>query len=160
MGIDHQALWERSGLVPPDGKHNAATLERASLRTDFDPPKLITEWSSGEFAWESWNRFDTTGTPYTRDLLVGLGIKRTRSDDELEAALEALVGHTFEVRTTSQQGSQGDRWFVNTYVDGVSADRLPAPGPDLPTGDGASPEQLDAEPAHVSPNPADDDIPF
>jgi hypothetical protein len=107
---------------PPDG-HRQARLDRAALVDTQNGERLVTEWSdatNGGLAWTSWNRFDTSGLQYTRELLAGLGIDTARltDDDVLIASLNAVTGRTYDVRTASQQGSQGDRWFTSTYVDG------------------------------------------
>lgn len=139
--IDYEAL--RGGVVTgvPDNGSHTARLERAKLWEGDKGSQLITEWSNDKnVMWTSWNRFDANGLPYTQDLLDGLGIDRSKitDDDKLEAALNEAEGRMYSVRTDSKQGSQGDRWFINTYVDGpavaeqpelpVDAEGLPKPG--------------------------------
>jgi hypothetical protein len=122
--INYAALSGRPAVAdhPPDGARQAR-LDRAALVDTQNGERLVTEWSDATgngLAWTSWNRFDTTGLPYTRDLLTGLEIDvaKLTDDDVLTAGLNAVTGRTYEVHTSSQQGSQGDRWFTSTYVDG------------------------------------------
>jgi hypothetical protein len=123
--INYEAL--RTGAstvqVPADGTHQA-TLDRAALVSTDKGERLVTEWTDidGTVGWTSWNRFDTTGMSYTRELLQGLGIDlNTVTDDTaLTDALDQASHHVYQVRTSSQKGSQGDRWFTSTYVDGQS----------------------------------------
>ena len=147
MAIDYEALRGDSagGVVPDDGTHTAR-LERAVLRDTANGERLITDWSSEECSlWTSWNRFDPQGLPYTQQLLDGLGIDRKKitADDELSEALERVEGATFQVRTESRQGSQGDRWFTSTYIEQVIAGRqeqlsdIPADTAGLPERDAA-----------------------
>jgi hypothetical protein len=58
--------------------------------------------------------------PYTKDLLTGLGldVPKLTDLDILTASLDAVVGRVYDVRTSSQQGKQGGKWFIDTYVDG------------------------------------------
>ena len=124
MPINFDALRTGAGMaqVPADG-HHQATLDRAKVYEGDKGTSLITEWmtADGSAAWTSWNRFDQTGMEYTRDLLLGLGVNfdAINSEQELEDFLaNHSVGHMFDVKTQSRQGSQGDKWFTNTYVDG------------------------------------------
>jgi hypothetical protein len=123
MPIDFAALRGEitTSQVPVDGKHQAR-LDRAALVDTQKGERLVTEWSENGVAWTSWNRFDTTGLLFTRDLLTGLGvdIAKVTDDGALTAGLDAVTGHTFEVRTHSNRGMQGDRWFTTTYVDGYA----------------------------------------
>ena len=91
------------------------------LRDTRNGECLVTEWAdeTQNVQWESWNRFDTNGLGWTRELLLGLEIDLATITDtnELEFALAQRVGQLWDVTTKSNQGSQGDRWFVNTYVE-------------------------------------------
>jgi hypothetical protein len=122
MPINYEALRNGSATaeVPADGNHQAR-LERAALVDTARGERLVTEWATINplQQWTSWNRFDTAGLAFTRDLLTGLGIlDDVTSDTALANALERVTGQTFEVRTQSNKGAQGDRWFTHTYVDG------------------------------------------
>lgn len=120
MPVDYEAL--RSGAstgVPEDGAHTAR-LERARLYEGEKGSQLITEWSESGLWWTSWNRFDGQGMPFTQALLDGLGVDRSTltDDDAFEDALAQAQGALYLVTTSAKQGNQGDRWFINTYVDG------------------------------------------
>ena len=152
MTVDYEAL--RAGVssgVPDNGAHTAR-LERAKLWEGDSGSKLITEWSEDGLFWTSWNQFEGQGMQYTQELLDGLGVDRSTitNDDEFEAALNEVEGILYLVHTDAKQGNQGDRWFINTYVDG----RAVPTQPDLLT----DTEDL---PAVGSPAGAqDDDVPF
>jgi hypothetical protein len=127
MPIDFDALRGDSADagVPADGVHTAR-LERVVLRETANGERLITDWSSEECSlWTSWNRFDPQGMSYTQDLLDGLGIDRKQmtTEDGLSDALATKEGGTYQVRTSSQKGSQGDRWFTSTYIEQAIAGR-------------------------------------
>jgi hypothetical protein len=158
MPINYNALREGAVTteVPPDGGMQA-TLDRAALVETSNGERVVTEWTSadGRYGWTSWNRFDTTGLIYTRELLQGLGVDLSvlMNDDDLKSQLQAVEGGVFNVRLASQKGSQGDRWFTSTYVDGRSAGvqetlDVPMEDSDLP------------EPGEVVTVPDDEDIPF
>ena len=125
MPIDFDQLRGDNTTVdhPNDGAHQAR-LHRAVLRDTRNGECLVTEWAdeTQNVQWESWNRFDTNGLAWTRELLLGLKIDLATITDtnELEFALAQRVGQLWDVTTKSNQGSQGDRWFVNTYVNGKS----------------------------------------
>jgi hypothetical protein len=160
--IDFEALRGEKELsgVPDDGIHTAR-LERAVLKETDKGDRVITEWSSDRCPhWASWNRFDEQGLPYTQQLLDGLGIDRKvmTSDDELSQALEKIEGGTYQVRTESRKGSQGDRWFTSTYIEQAIAgrqetlDELAADTRGLP--------ERDAAPAAAGDIFGDDSVPF
>lgn len=122
--IDYGALRGDGGEpeLPEDGDR-VAVLDRAALVDTANGERLVTEWRDlhkSNIQWQSWNRFDTTGMSYTRDLLRGLGvnISTVTDDDDLNRELFDVTGLTFKVHTTSQMGSRGDRVFVSTYADG------------------------------------------
>lgn len=112
--------------VPEDGLHTAR-LERAVLQDTAKGPRLITEWSDeNNLMWTSWNRFtaDQYGMPKTQELLDGLGVDRSKlTDENFGDELATVEGGTYQVRTTSQQGSQGDRWFTETTIEQPIAGR-------------------------------------
>ena len=123
MPIDFDAL-RGDGLpeTPDDGEH-IALLMRAVVVDTQNGERLVTEWKAvGEenVAWDSWNRFDTSGMSFTRDLLIGLGInlKSLNDIDQLGAELDQCVNYKWRVSTSSSMGNRGDRVFVNTYVTG------------------------------------------
>jgi hypothetical protein len=118
--VDYEAL--RGGVstgVPDNGSHTAR-LERAALVETDKGSNLVTEWSEDGLWWTSWNRFNAQALPFTQALLDGLGVDRQKitNDDEFETALSDVQGILYLVHTDSKQGSQSDRWFINTYVDG------------------------------------------
>jgi hypothetical protein len=132
MPIDYNHLNSGSSEVEPpsDGSHTAM-LERASLVDTRSGEQVVTEWRDAQrdtVWWQSWNRFDTNGFQYTRELLIGLGVPLGKAssdglplvmdDDGLTRALEIAVGGMFDVRTQSRQGD--GRVFVNTYVNGLT----------------------------------------
>lgn len=138
--IDYQALRSGTTAHPPDGAH-VAVLNRAKLVDTSNGERLVTEWQTQDDAhyWDSWNRFDGTGISYTQELLQGLGIDlaAVKDDDSLTEQLSRVEGGVFEVRTQSNQGSQGDRWFTNTYVDARAGELVPQ---DVPIDTGGLPE--------------------
>jgi len=150
--VDYEAL--RGGVttgVPDNGAHTAR-LERAALIETDKGSNLVTEWSEDGLWWTSWNRFDGQGLPFTQQLLDSLGVDRSTitDDDELEQALSQAQGVLYLVHTDSKQGSKGDRWFINTYVDGRAVptqDELPVDTEGLPDVDGPG-------------APAETDVPF
>jgi hypothetical protein len=126
MPIDYGALRGEVGTpdIPDDGDH-IAYLDRAALVDTANGERLVTEWRDvfkPLIQWTSWNRFDSTGMSYTRDLLAGLGVdlSTVTEDDELIRELSVAQGGAYRVRTTSQMGSRGDRVFISTYVDGTA----------------------------------------
>lgn len=121
MPIDYAALQGDGAGTPDDGDH-IALLERAVIVDTQNGERLVTEWRAptDKAAWQSWNRFDVSGMSWTRDLLIGLGVdlKVVTDDDAMSDALNRVVNRYWRVHTTSQTGSQGDRVFVTTYVNG------------------------------------------
>ena len=103
--------------IPADGDH-IARLERAVVVDTKRGEQIVTEWSNqANVMWTSWNRFDSSGMPYTQDLLDGLGIDRRKvTEDSLSDELARCEGGTYQVSTEANEGSQGGRWFINTYV--------------------------------------------
>ena len=125
MPIDFDALRGEGGEpeLPEDGDH-VAVLERAAIVDTRNGERLVTEWRDavvGQITWQSWNRFDTTGMSYTRELMIGLGVdlSAVTDTDALEQGLYERVNGMYSVRTTSQMGSGGDRIFITTYVNGA-----------------------------------------
>lgn len=122
MPIDFDALWGSGDVQTPDDGEHIALLERAALVDTKKGEQLVTEWRAPteKAAWQSWNRFDTSGMSYTRDLLLALGVspRSAMDDDALASELDRCVNQWWRVTTTSQMGSQGDRVFVTTYVNG------------------------------------------
>jgi hypothetical protein len=116
-----QLRGESAPAIPKDGDHQA-TLDRAKIVDTQNGERLVTEWTTadGNVDWVSWNRFDTSGIEYTRELLLGLGVDLSAiiDDDSLRDQLEGAEGYVYNVRTKSQKGSQGDRWFTSTYATG------------------------------------------
>jgi hypothetical protein len=162
MPINYEALrtGDTSAQLPADGSHTAI-LQRAALVTTNNGERLVTEWSdtTNGAAWTSWNRFDETGLSYTIELLDHLGVDRAAvadagDDDAFQAALDAVTGGAYDVRTTSQTGSRGDRVFVTTYVDARSQGVVQRLTDDIPVDTTDLPQQPAA--ATV----AEDDIPF
>lgn len=166
MPIDYRQLKETRGTdVPPDGERTAR-LERGKLvETKYGSTRLVTEWSAGDLWWQSWNQFDGQGLAFTQDLLDGLGVDRSKltDDDQLTAELAAAEGHKYRVKTKSNRGSQGDRWFTSTYIQstvsvlrtGLLSGAVPKDDPDIPfdTNDFV-------EPPKTGGLFDDDDIPF
>jgi hypothetical protein len=115
--------------VPVDGVHKARLERAVVVTTKNGDERLVTEWSNeSNVMWTSWNRFDAQGLPYTQDLLDGLGIDRKSLTDEVQLGneLASLEGGTWTVTTESNQGSQGDRWFTSTYVEGKADPQVAA----------------------------------
>ncbi len=163
--INYDAL--RTGVdtavqVPEDGKHQAQ-LTRGKLVDTKNGERLVTEWfdPAREISWDSWNRFDATGLSFTRDLLTGLGIdlNSIMNDDALADALEAAENRVYDVKTQSSQGSGGDRWFTNTYVDGAALGVQTVVTDDQLSRTEDVPIDTDGLP-DVTPNPDLDTIPF
>lgn len=171
MPIDYQAL--QSGQVnveiPGDGEH-VARLERAALVSTNNGERLVTDWSGANenIQWTSWNRFDEMGLSYTVELLDGLGVDRSavQTDDGFTDALDAVTGNLYDVRTSSQKGKQGDRWFTTTYVTGRATGIQDALEVDMPadtTGLGPSPDSAAAKVSDSRRNTGTaelDEIPF
>lgn len=168
--IDYSAL--QSGQlnveVPADGDH-VAHLERAALVSTNNGERLVTEWAGANenVQWTSWNRFDETGLTYTVELLDGLGVDRSAiADDEaFTDALDAVVDNIYEVRTSSQKGKQGDRWFTTTYVNGRATGVQEALEVDAPADTTGLPPAPGSVAGKVSdtrraPAPDDEKIPF
>ena len=88
--INYAALQGGGGGVPPDGTYTAHLV--AARLLDISGGRLVTEWQAGEYSWESWNRFDTTGMRWTQDFLDGLGVDRSKTtdDDMLELELDRV----------------------------------------------------------------------
>lgn len=154
MPIDFDVLRGTGAPATPDDGDHVAWLERAAIVETQNGERLVTEWrdtADKSVQWTSWNRFDTTGMSYTRDLLLGLGVDLSTVNDtvDLSDGLIAKVGLTWRVTTKSQMGSQGDRVFVTTYVNG----RDTPVEPDVPIDTRGL-----AEPA-AAPAPAVDDAP-
>jgi hypothetical protein len=149
MAINYKQLrGEGAPAIPKDGSHQA-TLDRAKIVDTKNGEALVTEWTTadGNVDWTSWNRFDTSGMGYTRELLLGLGVDLSTitDDDSLSAQLDGAQYHVYNVRTQSQKGSQGDRWFTSTYVtgraDGVQTQMATnGEAPDVPIDAGGLPE--------------------
>lgn len=123
MPIDFDALRGDGLPEPPEDGEHTALLTRAVVVETQNGERLVTEWTAigeGHVAWESWNRFDTTGMSFTRDLLIGLGInlKSVNDLDILGMELDKVVNYQWRVSTSSSMGNRGDRVFVNTYVTG------------------------------------------
>jgi hypothetical protein len=122
--VDYDRLRGEGGDVadhPPDGLH-VARLERAVLQDTKRGMQVLTEWSDpNNLMWTSWNRFDADqfGMPKTQKLLDGLGVDRSQltDDDALSQALADVEGGTYQVRTESRQGNQGDKWFTDTFIE-------------------------------------------
>lgn len=153
-----------AGDEPPEDGDHVARLERAVVVDTKRGEQVITEWSNeANVMWTSWNRFDATGLPYTQELLDGLGIDRSKVTEEtLSDELARCEGATYQVTTSATKGSQGDRWFINTYVNqAVSASqRVASDAPDVPADANGLPEP-DAGAAMASKDLfGDDDIPF
>lgn len=161
MPVDFEALrGEKSaGGVPDDGLHTAR-LERAALVETDRGSRLITEWSDeNNLMWTSWNRFDASGMAFTQELLDGLGINRKQvTEDNFADELASVEGSTYQVRTESKQGSQGDRWFTSTYIEQTIAGRQQTLA-DMPADTRGLPER-DAAPNGAGDLFGDDDIPF
>lgn len=160
MPIDFDALRGERGSqqVPDDGLHTAR-LERIVIHESDRGESLITEWSDDQnVQWTSWNRFDASGLPYTQDLLDGLGVDRRKlTDENLADALARCEGSTYQVRTSSKRGSQGDRWFINTYIEQPLSRPDATLGSDIPADTSGLPER-DAAP--VGADLFGDDAPF
>jgi hypothetical protein len=168
--IDFDALKGASTRgVPEDGLH-IARLERISFYEGDKGTQLITEWSNeANVTWTSWNRFDETGLSFTQELLDGLGVDRSKwNPDEFQDEVEKAVGGTYQVRTDSRRGRQGDKWFTNTYIEQAIAGRQERmatgsgaaprqPEPDVPIDTQGLPERGNAPDADLF---GDDDIPF
>jgi hypothetical protein len=168
--IDYNALKDGAAaqVPPPDGDHTAL-LNRAALVETQNGERLVTEWqdaSDSSLQWTSWNRFDATGMSYTRELLMGLGIDLSggaiMDDSALTDALDAATNRMYDVKTTSQMGSRGDRVFVTTYVDGLALGSQQALATDVPIdtrGLPAAQPPTPAAPAGGSGKPWEDDTP-
>lgn len=152
--VDYDALREGVSTGVPDNGTHTARLERAALIETDKGSNLITEWSEDGLWWTSWNRFDAQGMSYTQELLDALGVDRSKitNDDEFEEALSHPVGHLWLVRTDAKQGSRGDKWFINTYVDG----RAVPTQTDLPIDTEGLPPVVDAS----ADDQDDADVPF
>lgn len=149
MTVDYDALRGATNTGVPDNGPHTARLERAALIETDKGSNLVTEWSEDGLWWTSWNRFDGQGLPYTQALLDALEVDRSKltNDDELTDALSAAEGLLYLVHTDSKQGSRGDRWFINTHVDGRAAPvqtDLPIDTEGLPALDGSGGEDDDA----------------
>ena len=131
INFDQLNTGELDVKTPDDGNH-VAILDRASLVSTRSGEQIVTEWRDAKdytVQWQSWNRFEGNGFPYTRDLLIGLGVPLGKElpdgtpiimdDDGLRREVEIAVGGMFNIRTQSRQGD--GRVFVNTYVDGLTA---------------------------------------
>lgn len=131
MTIDYDQLntGEANVKLPSDGQR-VAFLDRASLVDTRSGEQIVTEWRDAKdytCQWQSWNRFEGAGFPYTRELLIGLGVPLGKAspdglplimdDESLRREIDIAVGGMFNVKTTSRQGD--GRVFVNTYVDGL-----------------------------------------
>jgi hypothetical protein len=151
MTIDFDKLRGETAAeeIPADGTHTAR-LERCVIVTSnrTGDELLVTEWSDEQnVMWTSFNRFDSSGMSFTQELLDGLGVDRSKlTDENLGDELAQAEGGTYQVRTTSTKGSQGDRWFINTYVDQVIAGRQKTLDEDIPADTTGLPER-DAAPA-------------
>jgi hypothetical protein len=159
MPVDFDALRSETGSgVPDDGLHTAR-LERAAVIETDRGSRLITEWSDeNNLMWTSWNRFDASGLKFTQDLLDGLGVNRSQiTEDNFSDELAQMEGGTYQVRTDSKQGKQGDRWFTSTYIEQAIAGRQQTLA-DIPADSAGLPER-DAAPAGTDLF-ADDDVPF
>ena len=101
------AATTASPTIPTTAQHQAR-LHRAVLRDTRNGECLVTEWAdeTQNVQWESWNRFDTNGLAWTRELLLGLKIDLATITDtnELEFALAQRVGQLWDVTTKSNQG--------------------------------------------------------
>lgn len=132
MPVDYDALRGDGSVNTPDDGEHIALLERAALVETGKGDNVVTEWKapSEKASWQSWNRFDPSGMPYTRDLLVALGVNLSTltDDDGLQAELDKCVNRYWRVNTTSRMGNQGDRVFITTYVNGPTG----PPQPDVP----------------------------
>jgi hypothetical protein len=130
INYDQLNTGEADVQTPDDGAH-VAILDRASLVDTRSGEQVVTEWRDAKdytVQWQSWNRFEGAGFPYTRDLLVGLGVPLGKNapdgtplimdDDGLRREIAIAQGGMFNVRTVSRQGD--GRVFVNTYVDGLT----------------------------------------
>ena len=122
--IDYEALRGEGGEPEiPEDINRVARLDRAALVDTNNGERLVTEWRDYYkplIQWQSWNRFDTTGMSYTRDLLKAIGVDMSTLTDDvaLSSELSVASGGVFKVHTSSQLGNRGDRVFVTTYVDG------------------------------------------
>ena len=148
--------------APADGDHRAR-LERAVIVDTKNGERLVTEWCDSENSmWTSWNRFDDSGMSFTQELLDGLGIDRSKLTEEtLPDELARKEGATYNVRTESRQGSQGDRWFTSTYINSTvlppQLNRREPPPSDAPADTRGLPQTTGAKSNDLF---GDDDIPF
>jgi hypothetical protein len=129
INYDQLNTGEENVKLPDDGAH-VAVLDRASLVDTRSGEQIVTEWRDAKdwtCQWQSWNRFEGAGFPFTRELLIGLGVPLGKNapdgvplimdDDSLRREISIAVGGMFDVKTTSRQGD--GRVFVNTYVNGL-----------------------------------------
>ena len=130
INFDQLNTGETDVKLPSDGAR-VAFLDRAALVDTRSGEQVVTEWRDAKdytVQWVSWNRFEGAGFPYTRDLLLGLGVPLGKNapdgtplimdDDGLKREIDMAVGGMFNIRTQSRQGD--GRVFVNTYVDGLT----------------------------------------
>lgn len=149
--INYDLLRGESGGEPPDGIHQAY-LARAALVETSKGDALVTEWQTvgdSPYYWTTWFSFEGRRMGFTQDFLdsVGIGRANLTDDDALEAALHAITGNRFQVRTQA-----GAAW-INTYVEDSPQQQLVEPDVPIDAVE-PTPEPVAAAAA------ADDDIPF
>lgn len=117
------------GSADPEAGLHEARLERAKVvDTKNGAEMMVTEWSTADNTqWTAWHGFTSKQLDFTVEYLDELGIGHDfATREQLEDALDTIVGRYFQVRVEISRG------FVNTFIEQPIEPDVPIDAAGLP----------------------------